>query len=114
MRKVVSKHLNVLKLLFSFMILKLNLILSSMFFFFFKIKCFLHFFLLKKYFFSYYTLMVWFPELFHRFDIFENFYGSDKKASVCEVSSIVIPSNGYTFLEFFFLLKMILTIYFYF
>jgi len=39
--------------------------------------------------------MIWFPELFYRFEEFENAYpGID--ASVCDVSSIVVQSvNGY-------------------
>ncbi|ENN75761.1 hypothetical protein YQE_07720, partial [Dendroctonus ponderosae] len=41
---------------------------------------------------SYYTLMIWFPELFYRFEEFENFY-PNKKATVCEVSSVVVPRN---------------------
>ncbi|KAK9754895.1 Sugar transporter [Popillia japonica] len=37
---------------------------------------------------SYYTLMIWFPELFYRFEEFETLY-PDSSATVCEVSSIV-------------------------
>lgn len=43
---------------------------------------------------SYYTLMIWFPELFHRYEEFESLYPG-KSASVCEVSSVVLPTiNG--------------------
>lgn len=41
--------------------------------------------------FSYYTLMIWFPELFNRFEKFEHEHPG-QHASVCEVSSIVV--NG--------------------
>ncbi|KAL9892747.1 synaptic vesicle glycoprotein 2C-like [Glossina fuscipes] len=41
---------------------------------------------------SYYTLMVWFPELFQRFDEFEKQY-PDVSASVCGVSSIVVSNS---------------------
>lgn len=41
---------------------------------------------------SYYTLMIWFPELFYRFKEYEQRY-DDKPASVCIVSSIVL-GNG--------------------
>lgn len=41
---------------------------------------------------SYYTLMIWFPELFYRFEEFENRHPNEK-ATVCEVSSIVVPTN---------------------
>lgn len=41
---------------------------------------------------SYYTLMVWFPELFYRFEEYENLHGSGP-ASVCIVSSVVLH-NG--------------------
>lgn len=41
---------------------------------------------------SYYTLMIWFPELFYRFKEYEQKFG-DRPASVCIVSSIVL-SNG--------------------
>uniref|UniRef100_A0A1A9ZZ58 Major facilitator superfamily (MFS) profile domain-containing protein n=1 Tax=Glossina pallidipes TaxID=7398 RepID=A0A1A9ZZ58_GLOPL len=41
---------------------------------------------------SYYTLMVWFPELFQRFDEFERQY-PDVSASVCGVSSIVVSNS---------------------
>jgi MFS transporter, VNT family, synaptic vesicle glycoprotein 2 len=42
---------------------------------------------------SYYTLMVWFPELFYRFKIFETEY-KDTPASVCDVSSIVVENGA--------------------
>ncbi|XP_030379900.1 synaptic vesicle glycoprotein 2C-like isoform X3 [Scaptodrosophila lebanonensis] len=41
---------------------------------------------------SYYTLMVWFPELFHRFDDYEK-ANPGISASVCDVSSIVITNS---------------------
>lgn len=41
---------------------------------------------------SYYTLMIWFPELFYRFEEFEGAHPG-QHASVCEVSSIVL-TNG--------------------
>jgi len=40
---------------------------------------------------SYYTLMVWFPELFYRFEEYEKQYPG-KEASVCDVSSIVVAN----------------------
>lgn len=44
---------------------------------------------------SYYTLMIWFPELFYRFEEFEKEHPG-QSASVCEVSSVNIEnSNGY-------------------
>jgi VNT family MFS transporter (synaptic vesicle glycoprotein 2) len=42
---------------------------------------------------SYYTLMIWFPELFYRFEEYEHIHHG-KSSSLCEVSSIVV-SNGY-------------------
>lgn len=41
---------------------------------------------------SYYTLMIWFPELFYRFEEYQK-TNQDKPASVCDVSSVVI-TNG--------------------
>ncbi|XP_063704012.1 synaptic vesicle glycoprotein 2C-like [Culicoides brevitarsis] len=43
---------------------------------------------------SYYTLMIWFPELFYRFESFERHYPNET-TSVCKVSSIVLnhPNN---------------------
>lgn len=38
---------------------------------------------------SYYTLMVWFPELFYRFEAFERHFPNET-TSVCKVSSIVL------------------------
>lgn len=38
---------------------------------------------------SYYTLMIWFPELFYRYESFERHHPNET-ASVCEVSSIVL------------------------
>ncbi|XP_015032980.2 synaptic vesicle glycoprotein 2C isoform X1 [Drosophila willistoni] len=43
---------------------------------------------------SYYTLMVWFPELFQRFDDYEKAYPG-KSASVCDVSSIVVTNSSF-------------------
>ncbi|CAD7077853.1 unnamed protein product [Hermetia illucens] len=42
---------------------------------------------------SYYTLMIWFPELFDRFELFENEH-PELSASVCEVSSIVVVNGS--------------------
>lgn len=43
---------------------------------------------------SYYTLMIWFPELFYRFEEFDNAHPGES-ASVCDVSSIVLDNvNG--------------------
>ncbi|XP_031631215.1 synaptic vesicle glycoprotein 2C-like [Contarinia nasturtii] len=43
---------------------------------------------------SYYTLMIWFPELFYRFEEFEHLHPGES-ASVCEVSSVMVkPLNG--------------------
>lgn len=44
---------------------------------------------------SYYTLMIWFPELFNRYEEFEHRF-PNQSASVCDVSSIVVKddSNG--------------------
>lgn len=39
--------------------------------------------------------MIWFPELFYRFEEFENLH-PDEKASVCQVSSVVLPSANAT------------------
>lgn len=36
--------------------------------------------------------MLWFPELFNRFEEFELFHPG-KKATVCEVSSVVVTNN---------------------
>lgn len=41
---------------------------------------------------SYYTLMIWFPELFDRFEQYETRF-PDTSASVCDVSSIVLGSD---------------------
>lgn len=40
--------------------------------------------------------MIWFPELFYRYEEFEN-KNAGKAASVCDVSSVVLEesSNGY-------------------
>lgn len=42
---------------------------------------------------SYYTLMMWFPELFNRFEKFEQ-QQPGKDVSVCQVSSVYIEQNG--------------------
>ncbi|XP_077297018.1 synaptic vesicle glycoprotein 2B-like [Arctopsyche grandis] len=42
---------------------------------------------------SYYTLMVWFPELFNRFEEFEEMF-PNRTGSVCEVSSINLKADG--------------------
>ncbi|XP_065169374.1 synaptic vesicle glycoprotein 2C-like isoform X2 [Atheta coriaria] len=42
---------------------------------------------------SYFTLMIWFPELFYRFEEFESLHPG-QSASVCDVSSIVIGGNS--------------------
>ncbi|RZC31843.1 synaptic vesicle glycoprotein 2B-like [Asbolus verrucosus] len=42
---------------------------------------------------SYYTLMIWFPELFYRFEEFEKIHPNER-ATVCEVSSVVVPVNA--------------------
>lgn len=36
--------------------------------------------------------MIWFPELFYRFEEFETLHPNER-ASVCEVSSVVLPGN---------------------
>ncbi|XP_055324513.1 synaptic vesicle glycoprotein 2C-like [Sitodiplosis mosellana] len=41
---------------------------------------------------SYYTLMIWFPELFYRFEEFEK-HNANKSASVCDVSSVVLEPD---------------------
>lgn len=42
--------------------------------------------------FSYYTLMIWFPELFNRFEEFES-QNPNQSASVCDVSSVVLEAD---------------------
>lgn len=37
--------------------------------------------------------MIWFPELFYRFEEFENLHPNER-ATVCEVSSVVVPTNA--------------------
>lgn len=37
--------------------------------------------------------MIWFPELFYRFEEFET-YHPNEKATVCEVSSVVVTANA--------------------
>jgi MFS transporter, VNT family, synaptic vesicle glycoprotein 2 len=49
---------------------------------------------------SYYTLMVWFPELFYRFEEFEQAHPG-QPASVCEVSSINLERVNGTMVEEF-------------
>lgn len=41
---------------------------------------------------SYYTLMIWFPELFYRFEEYEDKYPGTS-ASVCDVSSVVLQNS---------------------
>lgn len=41
---------------------------------------------------SYYTLMVWFPELFNRYEDFESKF-PNQTASVCDVSGIVVTEE---------------------
>ncbi|XP_024943451.1 synaptic vesicle glycoprotein 2B [Cephus cinctus] len=43
--------------------------------------------------FSYYTLMLWFPELFERFQNFYQVHSDRPSASVCDVSSIVVDGG---------------------
>ncbi|XP_044756516.1 synaptic vesicle glycoprotein 2C-like isoform X2 [Coccinella septempunctata] len=47
---------------------------------------------------SYYTLMIWFPELFNRFEEFESLHPNES-ASVCEVSSVVLPTTNGTVID---------------
>lgn len=42
---------------------------------------------------SYYTLMIWFPELFNRYEEFEHNF-PNTSASVCDVSGIVVTDDG--------------------
>lgn len=42
---------------------------------------------------SYYTLMVWFPELFNRYEEFEHKF-PNTSASVCDVSGIVVADEA--------------------
>ncbi|KAI4489574.1 hypothetical protein M0802_011011 [Mischocyttarus mexicanus] len=44
---------------------------------------------------SYYTLMLWFPELFQRFAKYEKMY-PEKSASVCKISKINLHDNNKT------------------
>ncbi|KAF7266418.1 hypothetical protein GWI33_020249 [Rhynchophorus ferrugineus] len=44
---------------------------------------------------SYYTLMIWFPELFYRFEEFESVHPNER-ATVCEVSSVVLLPGNFT------------------
>uniref|UniRef100_A0A1I8PCK4 Major facilitator superfamily (MFS) profile domain-containing protein n=2 Tax=Stomoxys calcitrans TaxID=35570 RepID=A0A1I8PCK4_STOCA len=44
---------------------------------------------------SYYTLMVWFPELFHRFDDFERMHPG-VEASVCDVSPVFVGDSSFS------------------
>lgn len=46
-------------------------------------------------FFSYYGLMMWFPELFNRFDEFERIHPS-QEATVCEVTTFVITRGSHS------------------
>ncbi|XP_035784664.1 synaptic vesicle glycoprotein 2B-like isoform X1 [Anopheles albimanus] len=49
---------------------------------------------------SYYTLMIWFPELFGRFEEYEKRY-PNSSVSVCDVSSIVLDTGNGTVVEEF-------------
>lgn len=49
---------------------------------------------------SYYTLMIWFPELFYRFEEFET-ENPGVSASVCEVSSVVLANANGTYVDEF-------------
>ncbi|XP_058826222.1 synaptic vesicle glycoprotein 2B-like isoform X2 [Topomyia yanbarensis] len=49
---------------------------------------------------SYYTLMIWFPELFDRFEHYETRF-PDTSASVCDVSSIVLGDINGTLVDDF-------------
>lgn len=49
---------------------------------------------------SYYTLMIWFPELFDRFEQYEVKF-ADTSASVCDVSSIVLDDVNGTLIDDF-------------
>lgn len=42
---------------------------------------------------SYYTLMMWFPELFNRFETFEH-QQPGQDVSVCQVSSVYVEKKG--------------------
>lgn len=42
---------------------------------------------------SYYTLMIWFPELFYRFEEYEQLHPGET-ASVCDVSQVVAMPNS--------------------
>lgn len=41
---------------------------------------------------SYYTLMIWFPELFDRFEAYEKLHPGES-VSVCEVSNVTMTEN---------------------
>ncbi|KAF5300444.1 hypothetical protein FQA39_LY02243 [Lamprigera yunnana] len=47
---------------------------------------------------SYYTLMIWFPELFYRFEEFETLHPGEK-ATVCEVSSVLVQVGNTTVIK---------------
>lgn len=49
---------------------------------------------------SYYTLMIWFPELFNRFEAYEDKH-PNASASVCDVSSVVLQNSttGYAIIN---------------
>lgn len=42
--------------------------------------------------------MIWFPELFNRFEEFESLHPNES-ASVCEVSSVVLPTTNGTLID---------------
>ncbi|XP_075221741.1 synaptic vesicle glycoprotein 2B isoform X2 [Lycorma delicatula] len=45
---------------------------------------------------GYYGLMMWFPELFNRFDEFSRSHGGLEEASVCEVTHFVVNSGSHS------------------
>lgn len=42
---------------------------------------------------GYYGLMMWFPELFNRFDAYAEFHPNDKEVGVCEVTEFVVKQH---------------------
>lgn len=60
----------------------------------FNLNVFFNNFLITLFFFSYYTLMMWFPDLFDRFDQYQ-IYNSGREASgICDVAQVDLPTNG--------------------
>lgn len=45
---------------------------------------------------GYYGLMMWFPELFHRFDEFSRSHNGLEEASVCQVTNFVVNSGSHS------------------